>query len=88
MPVLLEMMERAFRRIDRNVREVRTAEALQLSVEIREVAALQKRVIGKVDTGRHVLCHERNLLGLGEKIVGHAIEHEAADRNRSRIPPG
>ena len=80
--VLLEMVERAFRRVDRDVREVRAAEPLQLRVEVGEVAALQQRIVGEVDAGRHVLRHERDLLGLGEEIVGHAVEHQAADRHR------
>ena len=76
------MMERTFRRVDRDMREVRAAEPLQLRVEIGEVAALQQRIVGEVDAGRHVLGHERDLLGLGEEIVGHAVEHQAADRDR------
>ena len=80
--VLLEMVERAFRRVDRDVREVRAAQPLQLGVEIGEVAALQQRIVGEVDAGRHVLRHERDLLGLGEEIVGHAVEHQPADRHR------
>ena len=82
MAVLLEMGERAFRRIDRDVREVRTAEPLQLGIEIGKIAALQQRIVGEVDAGRHVLGHERDLLGLGEEIVRHAVEHQPADRDR------
>ena len=62
--------------------EVRAAEPLQLRVEIGEVAALQQRIVGEVDAGRHVLRHERDLLGLGEEIVRHAVEHQPADRHR------
>ena len=82
MAVLLEMVERAFRRVDRDVGEVGAAEPLQLRVEVGEVAALQQRIVGEVDARRHVLRHERDLLGLGEEIVGHAVEHQAADRHR------
>ena len=32
--------------------------------------------------GRHVLGHERDLLGLGEEIVRHPVEHQPADRDR------
>src|SRR5690606_15933146 len=57
-------------------------EPLQLRVEVREIAALQQRIIREVDAGRHVLRHERDLLGLGEEIVRHAVEHQAADGYR------
>ena len=80
--VLLEMGERAFRRIDRNMGEVRAAEPLQLGIEIGEIAALQQRIVGEVDAGRHVLGHERDLLGLGKEIVRHPVEHQPADRDR------
>ena len=43
--VLLEVMERAFRRVDRQMGEVRAAEPLQLRIEIGEIAALQQRVV-------------------------------------------
>ena len=49
MAVLLEMGERTFRRVDRNMGEVRAAEPLQLGVEIGKVAALQQRIVGEVD---------------------------------------
>ena len=41
--------ERAFRRVDRDVGEVRAAEPLQLGIEVGEIAALQQRVVGEVD---------------------------------------
>src|SRR5947199_10684766 len=50
-PVLLKMMERAFRRIDRQIGEVRTTEPLQLCVEIGKIASLQQWVIREVDAG-------------------------------------
>ena len=77
--VLLEVGDRALRGVDREVREVRAAEALQLGVEVREVAALQQRVVGEVDAGDDVLGAERDLLGLGEEVVDRAVEHEPAD---------
>ena len=78
--VLLEVGERALRRVDRQVGEVRAAEPLELGVEVREVAALQQRVVGEVDAGHDVLRAERDLLGLGEEVVDHAVEHQPADR--------
>jgi hypothetical protein len=44
-PVLLEMREGTFRRVDWDVREVRAAEPFQLRVEVGEVAALQQRIV-------------------------------------------
>lgn len=82
MTVLLKMREGTFRRIDRQMSEVRPAQTLQLRVEIEKVAALEQRIVGKIDARRHVLGHERNLLGLGEEIVGHTVEHQPADRLR------
>ena len=67
------------RRIDRNLVEVRAAEARQLGVEIRMVAALQQRIVAGVDAGDHVHRAERDLLGLGEEVVGVAVEDHAAD---------
>ena len=32
--------------------------------------------------GRNILGHERDLFGLGEEIVGHAVEHQPANRDR------
>ena len=63
-----------------SVREVRPTEALELRVEVREVAALQQRVVGEVDAGHDVLRAERDLFGLREEVVDHPIEHHATDR--------
>ena len=62
------------------MREVGTAQALELRIEIGEIAALQQRVVGEIDARRHVLGHERDLFGFGEEIVWHAIEYQAANR--------
>src|SRR5258708_18198164 len=79
MAVLLEVVEGTFRRIDRQMREVRPAQPLQLRVEVGKVAALQQWIIRKIDARYDVLRAERDLLGFGEEIVDHAIQHEAAD---------
>ncbi len=44
-PVLLEMREGTFRRVNRQVGEVRPTETLQLRVEIGEIPALQQRIV-------------------------------------------
>jgi len=77
-PILLEMRHRAFRRIDRDVREVGAAQPLDLRVEVREVAPLQQRIVREVDAGRHVLRHESDLLGLREEVVDDTVEHQAS----------
>ena len=73
MPVLLEMRHRAFGRIDRDMGEVRTAQPLDLGVEIGKVAPLQQRIVREIDARRHILGAESNLLGLGEEIVDDPI---------------
>ncbi|VTZ63650.1 conserved hypothetical protein [Sinorhizobium medicae] len=80
--VLLKVMEGTFRRVDRKVGEIRAAEPLQLGVQIGEVASLQQWIVAEVDAGRDVLRHEGDLLGFGEEILRHAIEHQPADRLR------
>ena len=80
MAVLLEVGDRALRRVHRDVREVRAAEPLQLGVEVGEVAALQQRVVGEVDARHDVLGAERHLLGLGEEVVDGTVEHHPSDR--------
>jgi len=78
-PVLLEMGHRTFGRVDRDVGEVWAAQSLQLGVQIGEVAALQQRIVREVDARRHVLGHERHLLGLGEEVVDHPVQHQPPD---------
>jgi hypothetical protein len=77
--VLLEMSERTLRRVDRQLRKVRTAKTLQLRVEVREVPALQKRVVREVDPRHHVLRAECHLFRIGKEIVRHAVEHQPPD---------
>src|ERR1051326_5383680 len=76
MPVLLEGMERAFRCVDRKIRKIRTAQPLELRIEVREIAPLQQRIVREVDSRDDVLGAERNLLGLGKEIIDDAVEHE------------
>ncbi len=81
-PSCWKWCERTLRRVDREVREVGAAQPLQLRIQIGEVAALQQRVVGEVDAGRNILRHERDLLGLREEIVRHAVQHQSADGDR------
>ena len=59
--------------------EIRSAQPLELSVEVGKVAALQQWIIRKINSRYDVLRAERDLLGLGEEIVYHPVQHEAAD---------
>src|SRR5207244_6636385 len=79
MPVLLEMMDGALRRVDRNVGKVRTPEPFELRIEVREVAPLEEGIVRKVDPRHDIQRAEGDLLGLGEEIVDTAIEHESPD---------
>jgi hypothetical protein len=72
-------MEGALGRVDRNVREVGTAETFELGIEVGEVTSLKQRIVGKIDAGHNVLRAERDLFGLGKEIVHTAIEDEPAD---------
>ncbi len=89
MSVLLKMSKRAFGSVDRNVREIRASNRLELGVEVGEVAALEQGIVGEVDSGRNILRHEGDLFRLCKEIVGHAVEHEPADGDRrKRLPRG
>ena len=79
-PSCWKLRDRALRRVDRDVREVRAAEPLQLRVEVREVPPLQQRVVAEVDARHDVLRAEGDLLGLGEEVVDAPVEHQPADR--------
>ena len=50
------------------------AETAELSVGVREVAALQQRVVGEANTGDDVTSAEGDLLGLGEVLVDVAVQ--------------
>jgi hypothetical protein len=61
------------------MRKVRRTKALQLGVEIGEVAALEQRVVRKVDARYDVLSAKGDLLGFGKEIVDEPVEHEPTD---------
>ena len=69
------------RRVDRNLVEVRAAEPRDLRVDVGVDAARQQRIVGEVDAGHDVRGAERDLLGLGEEVVGIAVQHHPADRH-------
>ena len=76
--VLLEMLERAARGVDRKMGEVRPAEPLDLGVEVGKVATLQQRVIGEVNAGHDVGGAKGHLFRLGKEIVHHPVQHQTA----------
>src|SRR5690606_10529118 len=78
-PVTLEVVERAFRRIDRDLVEVGRAEARLLRVQIGEQAALQQRVVCEVDAGDQVRRQEGRLFRLGKEVVDVSVQRHAAD---------
>ena len=74
------------RRVDRDLVEVRPAEARDLRVDVRVDAPREQRIVGEVDAGHDVRRAERDLLGLGEEVVGVAVEHHLADgRQRDQL---
>ena len=77
--VALVVVDRRERAVDRELGEVRAADAAELGVDVGEQAALQQRIVGEVDAGHDVAGMERDLLGLGEEVVGVAVERQLAD---------
>ncbi len=77
--VALVVVDRRHRLVDRNLVEVRAAEPAQLRVGVREQPALQQRIVGEVDARHDVPRMERHLLGLGEEVVGVAVQRQPAD---------
>ena len=59
--------------------EVGAAQAFELGIEIRKIAPLEQRIVAKVDTRHDILRAKGHLLGLGEKVIDAAIEHQPAD---------
>jgi hypothetical protein len=66
--------------VDGDLVEVRAPEAEQLRVEVRVDSPGEQGVVREVDPGHQVLDAERDLLGLGQEVVGVAVEHHASDR--------
>ena len=79
MAVALEVRDRAARGVDRQLGEVGAAQALELGVEVGEVAALEQRVVAEVDARDHVVGAEGDLLVLGEHVVDVAVEGQPRD---------
>ena len=67
------------RRVDGDVREVRTAQPRELRVQVGEQPALQQRVVREIDARHNVRDVECDLLRLSEEVVRVAVEHHAAN---------
>jgi hypothetical protein len=85
-PVALVVVHRRQRRVDRDLVEVRAAQARDLRVQVGVDAPCQQRVVAEVDARHDVRGAEGHLLGLGEEVVRVAVEHHAADgRDRHQL---
>ena len=78
--VALIIVHRAGRAIDRNLREVRTAEPGELRVGVGKQTTREQRIVREIDARHDVARMKRDLFGLGEEVIGIAIEHQLPDR--------
>ena len=73
-------------RVDRDLVEVRAAEARNLRVVVRVNSAGEQRIVREVDPGNDVRRAECDLLRLREEVIRIAIEHHAPDgRHRHEL---
>jgi len=77
--ISLVVGDRANRSVDRDFLEIRSSKSSDLSIEIREVSSLKKRIIAGLNSWNEVLGAESDLLGLGEVVADVAIENHLAD---------
>ena len=77
------VVDRCVRPVDRDLVEVRPAQAGELGVDVGEQPGLQQRVVGDVDARHQVADVEGDLLGLGEVVGGVA---RSASSGRSAAP--
>ena len=64
------VVDRRVRPVDRDLVEVRAAEAGELGVEVAEEPRLHERVVDHLDAAHEVADVERHLLDLGEEVAG------------------
>ena len=77
--IALVVMKRAHRPVDRNLVEVRAAQAADLRIRVREQTPLQQRIVREIDARHDMPRMERHLFGFGEEVVRVAIERHLAD---------
>lgn len=73
--VAVEVHDGADRAVDGELLPV-DSETGDLGVEVGEVTALEKRIVGETDTGDDVGSAESDLLGFGEELIDIAVEGE------------
>ena len=77
-PILIAVVDRDFRRIDRQLQRVRP-QAIHLRIGIGEDPALQQPILGRLDTRHQVGRGHGDLLGFLEDIRRVAIQHHLPD---------
>ena len=55
------------------------SESMSVGVGVGEESALEHSIIGGLNAGNHVAWGEGGLLGLGEVVLGVAVQHQLAD---------
>ena len=84
-PVAQHVVDRRVRPVDRDLVEVRAAQAGELGVDVGEQPRLHQRVVGDVDARHQVADVEGDLLGLGEVVRRVARQRQQADRLHRRV---
>ena len=77
--VAQHVVDRGVGAVDRQLAEVRPAEAADLRVQVGEQAALQQRIIGHVDARYEVARVEGDLFGLFEVVAWVLVQRHGAD---------
>ena len=75
----LIICHRRNRRVNGYLMEICATEPGNLGIDIGMDAAGQQRAIAKVDSRSDMRCTKCNLLSLGKKIVGIAVENHASN---------
>nr|AFX60989.1 Bli21 [Bacillus licheniformis] len=84
--VILVVMERTDRPVDRNFMKVRTSQSDQLCVRIGKEPALQKRIVCKIDSRNNVARMESGLFRFGKNVILVSIQrHFTDDLNRNHF---
>ena len=77
--IALEVGERALRRVDRDLIEIRRSQPQKLSVQVGEKTTLQQRIIGKVDSRNKISRALGNLFRLGKEVVRPSVQYHSSD---------
>ena len=74
--VTLVVVHRRQGRVDRQLVKIGTTQTRDLRVHIRVNATGQQRIVGKINARNHMRGAKGDLLGLGKKVVGVAVQHQ------------